>query len=127
MHPRDGVSAALWKKVKEDTLVYIGTPTDHEDRPARDTKSGQVSGFSGRLTGRISRRRQSSRRDGKIIARAEMRTATMIKEIKPGERSRASGRAEDEVSLTPPCNAQEFAGSCTSARQTWAATCPSRL
>jgi hypothetical protein len=65
--PREGVSVGVWKKVGEDTLVLIGNPTEHRDRP-------------------INGRRRSSLESEKGLApvRAKMPTATSIKEIKPG-------------------------------------------
>jgi hypothetical protein len=59
LHPREGVSVGVWKKIKEDTVVLVGTPTKHEDRP-----------ISGR--GQLA------------YVRAKMPNTTVVKEIKPG-------------------------------------------
>jgi hypothetical protein len=65
--PREGVSVGVWKKVGEGTLVLVGNPTEHRDRP-------------------INGRRRSSLGSEKGLApvRAKMPTTTSIKEIKPG-------------------------------------------
>jgi hypothetical protein len=65
--PREGVSVGVWKKVGEDTLVLVGDPTEHRDRPIR---------------GR--RRSSMGSEKGLTPVRAKMPTATSIKEIKPG-------------------------------------------
>jgi hypothetical protein len=61
--PREGVNAALWKRVDDDSLLYIGTPTEYNDRP---------------IQGRLGREK------GLASVRAKMPMATSIKEIKPG-------------------------------------------
>jgi hypothetical protein len=65
--PREGVSVGVWKKVDENTLVFVGDPTEHRDRP-------------------IKKRRRSSKgsETGLAPVRAKMPMATSIKEIKPG-------------------------------------------
>jgi hypothetical protein len=65
--PREGVSIGVWKKIKEDTVLLVGTPTEHKDRPVHG------------------RRRSSlGREKGLAPVRAKMPNATLIKEIKPG-------------------------------------------
>jgi hypothetical protein len=67
MAPREGVSVGVWKKVGEDTLVLVGNPTEHRDRPIHG------------------RRRSLIELEKKLApVRAKMPTATSIKEIKPG-------------------------------------------
>ncbi|GMI35292.1 hypothetical protein TeGR_g2861 [Tetraparma gracilis] len=68
MAPREGVSVGVWMKIEEDTLVLVGNPTEHRDRPI------------------LGRRRSSIGQEKEELApvRAKMPTATSIKEIKPG-------------------------------------------
>jgi hypothetical protein len=67
LRPREGVSVGVWKQTREDTLVMVGTPTEHKDRP---------------IDGR--RRSSLGREKGLAPVRAKMPNATLIKEIKPG-------------------------------------------
>ena len=66
--PREGVNVAVWKKTGENTLVLVGSPTEHKDRPIQGRRRSSLGPEKKKL----------------VPVRAKMPNTTSIREIKPG-------------------------------------------